>query len=188
MATTDTTHETSLDQLNDLIKGFDDAMLVSTSTADQLHGRPMRIAGFDNSKNLWFFTASQCVKTTEINAHHAVCVTMQRDKTFISLTGRAVLSQDKHLMRSLWNDKLLAWFPQGVEQENLGLIKVDTQWAEYWDYSGMGKNLRFNVSALNAAIHGDPGPSMTEYGAHAKVGLTKAEGSSFGSGTAVRPK
>jgi len=148
----------------------------------------MSIAGFDEHNNLWFFTVNQCLKTAEINSHHNVCVTMQRDKTFISLTGRAVLSQDRHLMRSLWNDKLLAWFPQGVDQENLALIKVDTLWAEYWDYSGIGKNLRFNVSALNAAIKGDPTPSMTEYGAHAKVPLTVGEAGSYSSGTAVRPK
>ena len=36
-------------------------------------------------------------------------------------------------MKELWNPIHKAWFPKGVDDPNLGLLRVDIEKAEYWD-------------------------------------------------------
>ena len=36
-------------------------------------------------------------------------------------------------MKELWNHLYQAWFPQGLEEPDLALLKVDVERAEYWD-------------------------------------------------------
>merc|ERR1711879_1089472 len=40
-----------------LVKDFDNAMLITKNSSDQLRGRPMRIAKADVEQNLWFITS-----------------------------------------------------------------------------------------------------------------------------------
>jgi len=36
-------------------------------------------------------------------------------------------------MEELWNPVYKAWFPKGLEDPNIGLMKVNVTDAEYWD-------------------------------------------------------
>jgi hypothetical protein len=36
-------------------------------------------------------------------------------------------------MRELWDPMVKAWFPQGVEDPNLVLLRLDVERGEYWD-------------------------------------------------------
>jgi len=168
----ETSKTETLEHLNGLIKQFENVMLVSITHKGHLHARPMAVAEIDDAQNMWFFTVSECLKTAEIAQHHDVCLTMQKDNTFISLTGRALKICDCHLVNSLWKDSMTAWFPQGKETPNLALLKVETRWAEYWDYSGIGKNLRWTVEAMTSVIAGEEKRPYEQYGDHAKVSLT----------------
>ena len=39
-------------------------------------------------------------------------------------------------LRELWNPAVEAWFPDGPEDPNVTLLKVDTVSGEYWDSPG----------------------------------------------------
>jgi general stress protein 26 len=36
-------------------------------------------------------------------------------------------------MEELWTPELKAWFPEGLEDPELALLKIETSQAEYWD-------------------------------------------------------
>ncbi len=36
-------------------------------------------------------------------------------------------------MEELWNPILKAWFPEGLDDPNICLLKVNVEQAEYWD-------------------------------------------------------
>ncbi len=49
------------------------------------------------------------------------------------MVGRGELVDDKVKARELWNTFAQVWFPGGVDDPHLGLLRVDVEKAEYWE-------------------------------------------------------
>ena len=71
----------------------------------------------------------------EIERDHHVNVSYARpeDQRYVSLSGTARLVRDREKIKELWNPALKAWFPQGMDDPEIALIKVRVEQAEYWD-------------------------------------------------------
>ena len=102
-----------------------------------LRSRPMATqqAPFDGV--LWFFTGQSTDKTIEIDREAEVNVAYANpdDQAYVSVSGRARILDDRAKARELWNPFYKAWFPRGVDDPDLRLIRVDVTGAEYWDSS-----------------------------------------------------
>jgi general stress protein 26 len=85
--------------------------------------------------NLWFFTDSQTHKVREIMKDNRVNVSYASpiNNTYVSVSGTAEFSVDQDKIAELWDPLQTAWFPKGVTDPNLVLIKVNVEQAEYWD-------------------------------------------------------
>src|SRR6476620_8533715 len=55
------------------------------------------------------------------------------DNRYVSVFGRAEVSHDRAKMEELWNPIHKAWFPDGLADPNICLIRVRVEEAEYWD-------------------------------------------------------
>ena len=128
--------EESIKKVNDLIKEVQIAML-TTLDGGVLRSRPMQTqeAGFDG--DLWFFTSTDTHKTDEIEKDNRVNVSYASPatNTYVSVSGTALLVNDKEKIEELWNPILKAWFPKGLDDPTLILLKVSVEQAEYWDSS-----------------------------------------------------
>jgi general stress protein 26 len=49
------------------------------------------------------------------------------------MSGTAQLVQDHSKIEELWKPELQAWFPKGLDEPDIALLKVNVQKAEYWD-------------------------------------------------------
>jgi general stress protein 26 len=56
--------------------------------------------------------------------------------TYISFSGNATLVDDRKKAAELWSPAVKAWFPKGLEDPEVFLIKVSIDRAEYWDNPG----------------------------------------------------
>lgn len=125
----------TIEKLNFLIKDIKIAML-TTCDDGVLRSRPMQTqeAEFDGSE-VWFFTSKQTHKAEEIEKDNRVCVSYANpeDNSFVSLSGTAKLIDDREKIEELWSPAFLAWFPKGLEDPNIILLKVSVEHAEYWD-------------------------------------------------------
>lgn len=124
-----------IQKLQDLIKDIEYGML---TTLDQgtLRSRPMASMGvLDENAALWFFTDATSHKVTEVNQQHQVNVSFAApDKQrYVSLSGVGELVRDREKMKELWQPALKAWFPKGLDEPNIALLKVTVEQAEYWD-------------------------------------------------------
>jgi general stress protein 26 len=126
--------EESIKKLNDLIKDVKVAML-TTIDWGILRSRPMQTQEFDFAGDLWFFTSSETHKTEEIEKDRRVNVSYAApdSNTYVSVTGTAEIVKDRAKIEELWNPIYKAWFPDGLEDPNLVLLKVAVEQAEYWD-------------------------------------------------------
>jgi general stress protein 26 len=123
-------------KLHDLIKDIQFAMFTTATKNGTLRSRPMATQNdkkFDGS--LWFFTDEDSAKVNEIgnDRHVNVSYADPASNTYVSVSGTARLVKDKAKAKELWTPFLRAWFPDGLDDPKLALIKVDVTQAEYWD-------------------------------------------------------
>ena len=124
----------SIEQLKEMLEGIDFAML-TTLAGGKLRSRPMSTQEMDENGDLWFFTSDQTHKIDEIQADPRVNVAYSNpdDNTYVSVFGRAEMSKDKAKMEELWSPILKAWFPEGLDDPHLALLKINIEEVEYWD-------------------------------------------------------
>ena len=119
------------------IKRIETAMLTTVDSDATLRSRPMATLTKDEpfTGALWFFTATASPKVGEIAHYHEVNLSYvdAARATFISISGRAQLVHDPDRARQLWDQRFTAWFPKGLDDPKLALLRVEVEKAEYWD-------------------------------------------------------
>ena len=118
---TDTTHSEATKKMWSMIKGIGSAMM-TTEDGGALRARPMVAAQDDFDGNLWFFTHASSHKVTDPSK-----------QDYVSLSGHARLVRDKAAITAHWQESLRTWFPKGIEDPDIALLKVEVMAAEYWD-------------------------------------------------------
>lgn len=128
--------ENALAKLKELLEGIDFCML-TTVDGNHLRSRPMSTQEIDENGHLWFFTRDNTHKMAEIDKEPRVNVAYAEpdDNTYVSVSGIGELSYDRAQMEKLWDPIHKAWFPDGLEDPNICLLKVVVEQAEYWDAS-----------------------------------------------------
>jgi general stress protein 26 len=131
------THDEAIKKLAELIADTRVAMFTTRAADGTLRSRPMATQQTPFDGVLWFLTGRRTDKTVEIEHEAEVNVAYARpdDQEYVSVSGRAHVVDDRAQARELWNPLHKAWFPQGVDDPDLRLIRVDVTGAEYWDAS-----------------------------------------------------
>jgi general stress protein 26 len=142
--------------LNEKIKGIRIAMLTTTEQDGTLHSRPMATQEMDSDGVLWFFTYADAPKVEDVEqqSHVNVSYSNPDDNLFVSVAGTAQLVRDRQKIKELWNPFVKAWFPNGQDDPNVGLLKVTVASAEYWD-APSGKMGALYTAVKNLATHGE---------------------------------
>lgn len=133
----DTTSE-NFKKLYRMIRDIKFTMLTTVSTDGSIHSRPMLPQDFNKVEfdgTLWFFSKKNSFKNYAIenDQHVNLTFTDQEKKNYVSISGKATISEDKNLMKRLWNPILNNWFSQGLDDPHLSLIGVNVESAEVWD-------------------------------------------------------
>jgi len=131
-----TDRQQTIETLRKLIDEIEIAMLTTVTESNSLRSRPMITARHEFDGDLWFFTMLDDPKVAEIKSHPQVNVTYAspNNDRYVSLTGSAEVVTDRKRIETLWNEDARDWFPDGAEQQNLALLRIDVAEAEYWDH------------------------------------------------------
>ena len=122
-------------KLATMIRGIKVAMLTTIGPDGRLKSRPMATQDAEYDGTLWFFTQSGSEKVGEVLQfpHVNASYVSVEDHRYVSLSGRATVVQDTEKARELWTAAHRTWFPQGLDDPELALLRVDVERAEYWD-------------------------------------------------------
>ncbi|HVS70848.1 MAG TPA: membrane protein insertion efficiency factor YidD [Phycisphaerae bacterium] len=124
-------------KIAELIKDVRVCMLTTAERDGSLRSRPMATmeqrGPFDGV--LWFFTELESGKVGEVAEERHVNLSYARpsDQVYVSVSGLAIVVRDRAKARELWTPILKAWFPGGVDDPNLALLRVQATEAEYWE-------------------------------------------------------
>jgi general stress protein 26 len=132
---THTDRDQAIQKLGELIRDIEVAMLTTVDRDGSLRGRPMATQTTDFDGELWFFTQASSPKVGEVQREEQVNVAYaEPDKQhYVSLSGRARIVRDRKKAEELWSPVLKAWFPEGLDDPDLALLRVVVDKAEYWD-------------------------------------------------------
>lgn len=122
----------------ELMKEIRVCMLITIEKyTDLLTGRPMSISKIEDDGTLWFFAkiTSQKVDEIEQNKQVSLAIVSESENIYLMVNGKATLSYDYDKMKELWNPIMKAWFPFGLNDPDIVLIKVIPAEASYWDSS-----------------------------------------------------
>lgn len=129
---------TQVEDVKKIAKMIEDikfGMFTTVSEDGSLHSRPMSAQEIDENNCVWFLTSKDSGKVEAIAHDKQVNIAFgsPAKNDFLSLAGRAEVLVDKAKIKELWNPFYLAWFPKGVDDPDICLIKVEIASAEYWD-------------------------------------------------------
>jgi general stress protein 26 len=119
----------------DLIKSIKVAMLTTEDPGGGLRSRPMATQQAEFEGDLWFFTRASSSKSNEAQMHPSVNLSYAdpAGNKYVSVSGTAEIVRDPAKNKELWNPIYKAWFPKGLDDPDLALLRVHVEGAEYWD-------------------------------------------------------
>jgi general stress protein 26 len=130
-----TSQSDDIKKLYEMIKDIRIAMMTTAEPDGTLRSRPMATQQTEFDGDLWFFTGASSGKVDEVQAdrHVNISYAAPDDNRYVSVSGTAQLVRDRAKMEELWNPFLKAWFPKGLDDPDIALLKVHVTEAEYWD-------------------------------------------------------
>lgn len=164
---TDPSRQDQIDHLKDLIDGIRTPILTTIDTDGAPWGRPMAVQDREFDGDLWFFTRADSEKIRHIERNDRVGVAFAKpsDQEYVTMAGRATVSNDRDKIRALWSEPARAWFPDGADDPEIRLIHVEVDRAEYWD--SPASVVAFALGYAKAVVTGE----TPDIGDNAKVDL-----------------
>lgn len=164
-----TTHPAQVAELAAKITSVRFAMFTTIDQHGHLTSQPMTNQELDADGALWFYTSTTTDLWENIGARSKVNLSFAEpaDSLFVSISGTAERIVDRERIRALWNPMVAAWFPRGVDDPHLVLVRVAARTVQFWDSNDNKMTQVFEMA--KAAITGsrpDIGP-----GEHGKIAL-----------------
>jgi general stress protein 26 len=154
------TGEDALTKIRELLKQFPIAFMV-TAQDNTIVARPIGVVGdhaeFDGS--LWFITDRRSRKVQAIQGGATTALLFQNDRegAYLHLTGRAVVVEDAERLKKLYTPVQRTWFPDGLDDPHMTLLRFDASRGNYWD--GHASVLRLAFALAKSVMTGTPGAS-----------------------------
>ncbi len=130
---TDSAEELTMKKLGELIEVIGYGMLATRQADGTLHTRPMHTEKMQSDRSLLFFTQASSPKAQELELNPQVCVSYTgKGGDFVAISGRASILRDAAKMKELWKSLYKAWFPKGLADPDLALLRIAIDRADYW--------------------------------------------------------
>ena len=124
------------DRVWELMKKIGFAMLV-TRDGETLRGRPMSAFCERENNTIYFLTDVRRHKDVEIARNPDVNLSFAdvSSQKYVSLTGTAVVSNDRAKIKELFSTPAKAWW-HSADDPDIRVLKITPRDAEFWDSPG----------------------------------------------------
>lgn len=125
----------ALKKFKDLVEEINICMFITNTRGDDEHTRPMATIEAEDNGSLWFYTDVRSIKVEEVNKQRTVHLVYAHPgkSSYLDVWGSAEVITDRQQVVDKWSPVVKAWFPDGVADPNLALLKVQPEEAYYWE-------------------------------------------------------
>jgi general stress protein 26 len=130
--------EESADRVWALIEEIKVAMVVThDGHGNHLRARPMAAHPAREAHAIYFLTDVDAGKVEEVSEDHNVCLAFadQKGRKYVSVTGRAALSNDRSKIKQLWSTADKAFW-RDENDPAIRVLRVAPNAAEFWESGG----------------------------------------------------
>lgn len=130
-------NQEGVEKLTELVNDIRVCMFATVQEDYSLYSRPMQTIEVDSEGAIWFFTNEFSGKVQNVSRDNTVYLMYSHpgNNSYIHIKGKCEVVTDKEKMKELWSPVVKAWFPNGLEDTALALLKVAPGEASYWDSS-----------------------------------------------------
>src|SRR5215203_2169826 len=134
----------ALKKFKDLVEDIKTCMFITNTAGDNDHTRPMATIEVEDDGTLWFYTDVRSIKVEEVKDEQTVHLVYAHPgkSTYLDVWGHATLVTDRQQIVDKWSPIVKAWFPDGIADPNLALLKVQPNETYYWEAES-GKMVQF---------------------------------------------
>jgi general stress protein 26 len=124
------------------------------TTGEPFSTRPMSVQKVDDDGTCWFLSATDSHKNAHILQEPFIQLLFQGStySDFVTLYGKATISQRKEKIKELWEPILKTWFTGGIDDPRISVIEFRPHDGYYWD-TKHGQMVAF-VKQIAGAIMG----------------------------------
>ncbi|RFM28620.1 pyridoxamine 5'-phosphate oxidase family protein [Deminuibacter soli] len=130
-------HQEAIAKLRKFAEDVNICMFTTLTEACELNTRPMATARVDDDATIWFFSNEFSGKTTEVQHSDDQTVYLlyahPGKNIYVNLIGSCEIVRDKAKMKELYSPVIKAWFPDGLNDPDMCLLKVSAKEAYYWN-------------------------------------------------------
>lgn len=123
----------TINEIFDIIDELGIGMLV-TENNSELRSRPMKFHVDEDSGTLWSLTRLSSAKVQEMGLEQDVNLAFSCPEThqYVSVTGRAHLTQDSARIDNMWSNEAEMWFGCKKSDPDVCALKITPTAMEYW--------------------------------------------------------
>lgn len=145
--------EDAIAKFKELVKHSSICHFLTSLDQRPIPSRPMSAQQVDDEGNFWFLSSLSSLKDQEVvnDPYVQLLFANQGDAEFLSVFGTATIVMDMAKKRELWSELAKAWFPNGVEDPDLTVLKVKPMESYYWGTKN-GKMITLLKMAASAII------------------------------------
>ncbi len=127
----------AIEKFRSIVKNNAVCMFMTSLDQRPISGRPMATQLVCDQGNFWFLSSRLSMKDQDIanDPHVHLLFANTPASEFMSIYGTAEEVEDPAKKRELWMPLAKAWFPEGVDDPDLTVLKVTPTEGYYWDTS-----------------------------------------------------
>jgi general stress protein 26 len=165
----DLQNEEALKKLKKLAEDVRICMFANTDPDSNDYGRPMATIEVEDDGTIWFFTKSEKGVALKAKNGNEVCLYYSHPgkNTYLTVQGTSEIIKDRKKMEDLYTPVLKAWFPKGLDEPDIALLKVTPEEAHYWDTDAAKLVVLFSM--VKAAVTGQ----VSDTGDHGTLKIQK---------------
>ncbi len=161
----DLSNNLAVKKLREILDHNATCMFHTRRPTGEMDTRPMMIQQVDDVGSLWLLSGRSSSKNEELRNDPWVMLTITDDghQEYLVLEGDVMISDDRAKKEEVFTSFAKAWFPEGVDDPELTLLKVKVTDGHYWDTKD-GKLVSL-MKIAGAAVSGTPNDSGSVQGA-----------------------
>jgi general stress protein 26 len=139
--------EEAIQKFKTLVEDVNICMFTTIDEGHNISSRPMFTTSIDEEGNVWFFTNEFSEKINEVSKDNLVHLIYSHPakNIYVDVKGTCTLVIDHKKMEELWEPALKNWFPEGLQDPKICLVKVSTEQAHFWNHASSKMGLLFHM-------------------------------------------
>jgi len=127
-------YKDEINNLKSIIEIINTGILFTHGDVGKLNSRPMMTVRIEQNANLWFFTNEFSRNVSEICQNNEVLINyaVPGKNAYAVVKGRAYLTREINKINELYVPVLKTWFPAGVNDPSLLLLRVEPTEIQCW--------------------------------------------------------